>query len=679
MSTQINVLEKELGIQSDNYCFEEKNGEIIKIEIFDNEYPDLIVDGDKLIEVLSNFTSLKNIEITLGECIINDISKLENLKALECFQLECSSNICDLSVFENLKSLKFLFIPDAKITDLNPLKNLIQLESLILPNNKISSIDCLGNLKKLRALNLAYNQISDIRVFSNFLSLESLMLDGNNIVDFSRIQFLKELTTLSVKNNKISDISFLKNSNGLKYLYFDHNQVVNCDAISSHTKLVYLSFRNNQVYDVSCLQGLTEIIHLDISDNPIQFFVPVFELKELVYLNASNVAIDKFVGFENLTSLRCLFLNRCLIEDLSFLKKSIKINTLSLSENNIEEVSALFYLKDLKNLILQNNKLSTVFPLHLFYDLYELDLRGNLFGNALYVRYLGYKGISNNYETAFTFDELSKLIGDSYLMNAEYNEALAFCYFEWPVRNQLIIYTKKFVETESSDVYYLKYYFSKCTQAINSVRNNNEEKIEDLIENIKGKIVSLAIAEKSDFLYCLENSSIYFVTVFEDFFEYYNENPSLVKNAEVLYLLGKNHATRETLLQSFSIYKELKSRKDPLSFRFYKDLRRYLDYNFAYTDNERNEYNKYRVLLDDIDRNEIPYFDYMDFIAENYKRSKYFRPVIKKESYLGVDDVPQKISFSDRFEMMVVLFMVSGSFLGLLYVLYLMLCLYSKS
>lgn len=679
MSTQINVLEKELGIQSDNYCFEEKNGEIIQIEIFDNEYSDLIVDGDKLIKVLSNFTFLKHIEITLGECNINDISKLENLKALEYFQLECPSNISDLSVFENLKYLKLLFIPNAKITDLNPLKNLVQLESIILPNNKISNINCLGNLKKLRILNLAYNQIRDIKILSNFLSLESLMLDGNNIVDLSRIQFLKELTSLSIKDNKISDISFLKNSNGLKHLYFDNNQVVNCDVISSHTELVYLSFRNNQVCDVSCLQDLTKIIHLDISDNPIKLFLPVFELKELAYLNASNIVIDEFLGFENFTNLRYLFLNGCFIEDVSFLKKSIKINMLSLSDNNIKEVSVLFNLKDLKNLILQNNKLSDVFPLHLFYDLYELDLRDNLFGDALYVKYLGYKGIGYNCETAFTFDKLSTLIGDSYLMNAEYNEALAFCYFEWPVRNQLIIYTKKFVETESSDVYYLKYYFSKCTQAINSVRNNNEEKIEDLIENIKEKIVSLAIAEKSDFLYCLENSSIYFVTIFEDFFEYYNENPYLLKNAEVLFLLGKNHAKRETLLQSFSIYKELKNRKDPLSFRLYKVLRGCLDYNFAFTDSERNEYNKYRALLDDIDGAEIPYFDYMNFIAENYTRSKYFRSVIKKQTYLEVEDVPRQMSFSEKFEMMLIICIVFGSFLGLIYVLYLMLVFASKS
>lgn len=679
MNKQINLLERELGIQSDNYCFEEKNGEIIEIEIFDNEYSDLIVDGDKLIDVLSNFACLKNIEITLRECVINDISKLENLKALECFQLECSSNICDLSVFENLKSIKSLFIPDAKITDLNSLKNLIQLESLILPSNKISNIDCLDNLKKLRVLNLAYNQISDIQVLSNFLSLESLMLDDNNIVGFSSIQFLKELNSLSIKNNKISDISFLKNSNGLKYLYFDCNQVVNCDAISSHKELVHLSFRNNQVCDISCLQGLTKIIHLDISDNPIKFFLPVFELKEVAYLNASNVVIDKFVGFENLTSLRYLFLNRCLIEDLSFLKKNTKINTLSMSDNNIKDVSVLFDLKDIKVLILENNKLSNIFPLHLFYDLHELDLRGNLFGDALYVKYLGYKGVSRNCEAAFTFDKLSTLIGDAFLINAEYNEALAFCYFERPVRNQLIIYTKKFVETVSSDIYYLKYYFSKCTQVINSVYNNNEEKIEDLIEDIKQKVVSLAIAEKNDFLYCLENSSIYFVAIFEDFFEYYNENHCLVKNSEVIYLLGKNHAKRETLLQSFSIYKELKSQKDPLGFRLYKFLRRYLDYNFAYTDNEKNEYNKYRVLLDDIDRAEIPYFDYMDFIAKNYKRSKYFRPIIKKESYLEVDYVSGKMSFSDRFEILAILCLVFGGFLGLLYVLYLLLVFSSKS
>lgn len=677
MNAQLNSFEEKLRIQSDNYSFEEKDGRIIQIEIFDNDYSDLVIDGDRLIDALSDFTSLKNIEITLSKCVINDISKLETLKELECFQLECCTNINDLSVFEQLKSIKSISIPDAKITDLNPLKDLIELESLILFNNKISSIDCLANLKKLKILNVSHNQIRDIQVLSNFLSLEALMLDANDIIDFSRIQFLKELNFLSIKNNKVSDISFLKNSNRLKCLYFDDNQVSVCDSISGHAELTYLSFKNNQIYDIHCLKGLTEIVYLDISDNPVKSFSPVSELKAVEYLNANNIIIDDFVGFENLTNLRYVFLNGCFIEDLSFLKKSTKIRTLSLSDNNIEEVSALFYLTNIENLILKNNKLSVIFPLHLFYKLYELDLRGNVFGDALYVKYLGYKGVNYNYEKAFTFEELSKLIGDSYLTNDKYNEALAFYYFDWPVRNQLIIYTKKFVETESSDVYYLKYYFSKCTQAINSVRLKNEEKIEDLIENIKQKILSLRIAEKSDFLYCLENSSHYFVTVYEDFFEYYNENPDLLKNAEVLYLLAKNHAKRETLLQSFSIYKELKSRKDPLSFKFYKDLRHCLDYNFAYTENERNEYDKYRLLLDNIDEAEIPYFDYMDFIAENYKRDKYFRSIIKKETYLESDDVPRQMSFSEKFEMMLILCFVFGSLLILLYVLYLMLILWS--
>lgn len=671
--TQLNSFEKKLGIQEDNYSFEEKNGEIIQIEVYDSEYYDLVVDGDKLIEALSCFTYLRNIEITLSQCVVNDVSKLENLKELEFFQIECASNIKDLSVFEKLKSIKSISISNAKITDLSPLQDLMELESLVFFNNEISSIDCLVNLKKLRVLNVAHNQIMDIDVLSNFLLLESLILDEINSTDFSVIRNLKKLNYLSVNNNKITNIDFLKESNSLKYLYFDDNQVTFCDAISGHTELVYLSFKNNQVCDVNCLLSLTEIIHLDVSNNPIKNFSPVFQLKKLNYLNANNVAVDDFAGFENLIDLRYLFLNGCSIQDLSFLIKNTNIITLSLSNNNISEVSDLFCLKNITNLILQNNKLSNVFPLHLFYDLYELDLRGNIFGGALYVKYLGYNGVNYNYETAFTFDSLRTLIGDQYLMNLEYDKALVFCYFDLPVRNQLVIYSKKFIETQSSDVYYLRYYFSKCSQAIRSIRNRGEEKIEDLIENIIEKITSLRIPEKNDFLNCIQNSNHYFVSIYKDFFEYYNENPSLLKNSEVLYLLGKNHRTRETLLQSYSIYKELKSRKDPFSFRLYKELRRYLDYNFAYIESERMEYNKYRSLLDNIDEVEIPYFDYMDFLSEKYNKNKYYKTSVEKQSHF--DQIPQKVSFSERFEIMLTLFIVLGCVLGFLYVLYLVLML----
>ncbi len=678
MKDKQNSFERELNIYEDNYSFtKDSKGNCIEICIYDNDYSASSLNGDSVIDVLSEYAHLKSIEISMADCLINDISKLSKLKELENFHLECPSTISDLSAFADLPNIKSICISDAKISDLSPLKNCVKLESLILFNNAIKDISCLENLTELKNLIIGGNKIEDLSVIEKFKKLQGVGLYNNNSKDLSALKSLKDISYIDIRNNKITDLEFLNGKANLSSLNFDNNLVDSCEVLSNHKKLVYLSFENNQITNLSPIDDLESLRSLLLSNNPIADFSPIFSCKKLEFLKANNITINTLKGFENLTELRYLYLNNCNISNVSFLDKNIKIQNLMLNDNSIKSVLPLVKLTNIRNLGLRNNKLNDVFPLHLFCELDALDLRDNKFGNQLFVKYAGYISILGNDDNQLTFIELIDVIGLYYLEKGEFDKALAFCYLELESRNKLVIYSKKFIETDENDYYYLDYYFSKCLQTINALRNKGElDSIHDLIENIKSKIGSLKIITKDEFTECIENSKFFNYNAFVEYYEYFDKNSLAKINPEILYFLGKGLCTRENMMKSLSLYKELKIINHPLSNRLYQKMRYCLDMNFAYTESERNEHDKFRTLLDNIEEASIPDFDYMTYLRENNKRYSYSYNHTK-EIYKGknIDSIETKtqITFSERFEILILLSIIVFCVLGLLYVIIMLL------
>ena len=159
---------------------------------------------------VKDITHIKNLD--LSECgnmtHFEVIKELKNLISFSCGEpyhqtstQKINQKTLDLSLFENLTNLEYLYLNSQDITNISPLKNLKNLKTLNLAHNKITDISVVKHLPNLTYLNLNDNQIEDISSILTLDKLENLALDNNQIQDFSAIKFLKSLKYIDIREN----------------------------------------------------------------------------------------------------------------------------------------------------------------------------------------------------------------------------------------------------------------------------------------------------------------------------------------------------------------------------------------------------------------------------------------------------------------------------------------------
>ncbi len=107
---------------------------------------------------------------------------------------------------QELKHLKYLYLPNVNLPDCSFLSELTGLTSLDLSDNSITDFSFLSELTGLTSLDLSDNSITDCSFLSELTGLTSLDLSNNSITDCSFLSELTGLTSLDLSNNSITDL-----------------------------------------------------------------------------------------------------------------------------------------------------------------------------------------------------------------------------------------------------------------------------------------------------------------------------------------------------------------------------------------------------------------------------------------------------------------------------------------
>ncbi|MDF2543049.1 MAG: leucine-rich repeat protein [Herbinix sp.] len=247
---------------------------------------------DKLGKVVGKITvfdlqGIYRLKLPQGVKSLVDLKYLSNLEYLDAGQL----GIKDITVIEQLKNLRVLYLQRNKISNLDPLKKLTKLELLSLNGNQIVSIKALSSLTNLKELYLRENKIESITSLSKLTKLEILEIGVNSIIKIDALKNLKKLQLLGLDNNKITDIQALKGLVALDTLYLQRNSISDIGALAGLSKIRLLSLNGNKLYDLKPLTKLTSLEKLYLKDNKIKTITALkglINLKEL-YLSGNQI------------------------------------------------------------------------------------------------------------------------------------------------------------------------------------------------------------------------------------------------------------------------------------------------------------------------------------------------------------------------------------------------------
>ncbi|SFN12488.1 Leucine Rich repeat-containing protein [Paenimyroides ummariense] len=628
---RLHDLETRLKIYEDCYYFERnEKGSVSHIEFFDPEYGEFPALDSNVLEALSNYTELKSITININNYVLKDLSSLRLLKKLKKIDIEDGQcDIDDIGVFSELKDLEVISFYGSKITDLNPLKYLSKLKSIVIYGSCIEDITPLSNLESLEILSLNQANIKDITPITHLKNLKSLALNKNKISDISILENHLNLNHLDLSANKIEDISALKHLNNLTNIGLSHNKIKEVSALKGKENLNYLNIQNNQINNIFFLNDCIKLNWLIISDNPIQKIKPVTELTELRTLQADNMKADDLGKDKFKSDLHWLSLSNCAIENIQFLESLKNLQVLNLNDNRISDVSVLSNFPQLRNVLLKNNNVEKPLPLPVsfYYGLQELDLRGNPFAGKFYEKYSGIFSISGEkIEEHFSLKDYNETVGKYFFEQQQYDEALAIYYYNRSDIEALEIYINKFTATSKNDLFHLRYYFSKIVNILALRKAEDSENLRKIVKALHKKIRNLNIFEKIEFSTALSSGtprfSFHLKNSYKTYELYDKDKNTENADAEIYYALN-SYIQKENLMEVLYHLKKLNELDSPFYYKLYDEIKECLRSRFSGSESDREQYNKYMDLLDNIENADIPVPD-LKYVS-NYNESKNYK------------------------------------------------------
>ncbi|WPU94836.1 leucine-rich repeat domain-containing protein [Mucilaginibacter sabulilitoris] len=560
-------------------------GHIIGICLYDCDYIEFEFNGD-LLQALSPFIHLKNLDVEVSNYTITDLSGLSNFKYLERLTLDDCCKVDDISALAGLKQLTHLAIINAEISDITVLGQLTNLVDICLSGSKIASIDVLKGHQQLVTVNFSFNQINDV----------------------SPLLYCKKIRALSVDHNQINDLSVVAGFDQIEQLSFNNNNVSNLNFLSSIALLKHLSFNHNPVTDITPLSCLPNLQNLFMQGVSVTDLEPVKYASKLVYLSAGPVKNFEGKIISRLVELSFLHLQHCNIRNVSFLKSLKKLTNLNLDHNQITGIDELYACKGLNYIYLRDNNIREPFIADLFPKLMSVDLRENDFGNKIFVSY--YYSQQENQELLTV---LNKKVADYYLTLGENDKALAFFYINDISKKTLKIRFEQLLATNPKDVFYLKYYIICCVNCLANLLNKERELVVDdaeiktIFKQLKEIITQTSFIDKADILESLSNHKQYYKYILhEEYIKYFisGELGSKKGHPEIIFILGKRILRRETISEVLYIYKTLVTKGSPFQYPLYKELSKY-----------RNNINE------NIAESNFPAFDLVDYYRRNYSHN----------------------------------------------------------
>lgn len=232
------------------------------------------------IPVLSNFTCLKELDIsnttvytedleiigslttleklTLSGCSLSTAAGLSGLTALQ--YLDLSNNaIRNISSLSSMTELKELNMQRNALQDLSPLTPCTLLSKIDISYNSIASVDAVAGAPLLTYLDASYNLLTDISHLSHAQALEQFRCSNNSIADVSALESCKKLTYVDISDNEISNIDVFSKIDTINYLNFSYNQVTELPVWPETSSLITINGSYNQITSLSGLKDLKNI------------------------------------------------------------------------------------------------------------------------------------------------------------------------------------------------------------------------------------------------------------------------------------------------------------------------------------------------------------------------------------------------------------------------------------
>jgi len=414
-----------LGVYTVKECIEDKNGKVVKLNIYNNSNSDNISQQElndlllyKSIQTLvledhsDKLYSLLNKLPNLSEIVISKFYEYESSTPQDgyTYQLNRGSLIDDeFKLSKNLKKLTLdgIILTQAIIDEISTITNL---EELNLPHCDFTNInfDSLKNLEKITKIELSGivpQSLMDVfkksvktiilHVFyrTKYNSKEAVYYGMNGMVyehledltyDFDGFTNLEVLEITSKEKN--INLSTLKNLPNLTKLNLDRvnispliNSFPNLTELAISPSCSYLESNNINVdADLipklknltlatdtipSFINNVSNLKQLTINGNILEEFIQKADLQQLEYLDLlrSSAAIEKIGELPNLEYLNLSECNVKVLPEIIFNFENLK--TLNLDKNYLDSISTdIKKFVKLKNLDLSNNENLTTLP-----------------------------------------------------------------------------------------------------------------------------------------------------------------------------------------------------------------------------------------------------------------------------------------------------------------------------
>lgn len=588
------------------FSYELNSANQLRISIFEPEYENLSSEESlRLLEFSLSFSNIRSLSIDLPEYIITDTKGFENLIYLETLYINCTTHFTNLDFLEKSVNLRYLYIESSAISDIDILSNFHHLNTVVLNNSAIESIKSLENLLFLEWISFNNNKIEDISCISSLKNLKQVFLSGNKIKNIDVFFELSEVRAADFSHNSILSINSLKLNNKITTLNIAGNNITDIKIVQNFPDLKYFNFSENHISDISCISDCKELIHLVASSNRIQNIDSTKSLSNLKSLICSQNPLDESeIQFHS--QLENIVMENCGLTNLRFLRNQISLKVLNINFNSVHDFSPLVIADYLQEIYVRSNGIVEAFPIHYFPEIRIVDLSENLFGNIKFVEYLG----GEQGENSALILELKKMNADFYFKQGKYDEALAFYYYDLYERTDetFYIYLDKFLKIPSDEIVYIKYYFHRLNNALFNYPNRHKL-IEQNYDAIYEKLESLRNPENTILLESLAKLKIgqryIYSFSYMDFHFYQSSVSNPLINDDLLFIYGSLHVNREHFFENLYYLKELKKRNSPYYFNLFTKIKMVLKMNFAYTEIERQEHDRFNYLLHHLEDNII--------------------------------------------------------------------------
>ena len=231
---------------------------------------------------------------------ISDLTPISGLTQLESLSIGGIGNhVSDLSPIANLTNMKYLDLGGNPISDLSPIANFTQLENISFDDNvPLTDISVLEDMESLRVVAMWGPRFRNMSPLVNLPNIEEINLCGNEISEIPSLKNAPKLKNLYVFGNSVSDVSILEDLTNLERLNLRDNNITNIAPLAGLTNLKWLDLTGNPIRDWTPLYELSKNTKIEPNGFAFSAESTLVELDSTFTFNIDALFVRNLVGWQ---------------------------------------------------------------------------------------------------------------------------------------------------------------------------------------------------------------------------------------------------------------------------------------------------------------------------------------------------------------------------------------------